>query len=85
MKEKSLKGGIKKKGFFFVEISHLLVLRFLYSLVDVIEDLSAAICCLLHFVLLHCIVWKTLWHQTGSKPSLVLQGAVCEIDISSAY
>lgn len=34
-------------------IHHLLVLRFLHRLVDVIEDLPAALRRLLHFVLLH--------------------------------
>lgn len=40
----------------FKKTSHLLVLRFLHSLVDVIEDLSTAVRCLLDFVLLHCVV-----------------------------
>lgn len=35
---------------------YLLVLRFLHSLVDMTEDLSAALCCLFNFLLLHCIV-----------------------------
>lgn len=57
----------------FKKTSHLLVLRFLHSLVDVIEDLSTAVRCLLDFVLLHCVVWNILWHQIRRKASLVLQ------------
>lgn len=46
----------KKKDEKEEKISHLLVLRFLHRLVDVIENLSTAICCLLRFILLGCIV-----------------------------
>lgn len=36
--------------------THLLVLRFLHSLVDMTEDLSTAVGCLLNFLLLRGIV-----------------------------
>lgn len=48
-------GGNKTEGG-CSKVSHLLVLGFLHGLIDVIEDLPAAVGRLLHFVLLGCVV-----------------------------
>lgn len=71
IREKSLRVHEMERRFY--KTLHLLVLRFLHSLVDVIEDLSTAVCRLLHFFLLRCILWKILWHRIRSEASSFLR------------